>query len=245
MAGATLPPSREVVLGLGVWLIYLVDRLADTHGSHRSEHQAARHVFAADHRVSLRLLTRLIALTLVVGTPCWLTGGEFRSGLCLLALALGYYWLIHCWPGRGWAAYLPKEAAVGGMFGAGTIFFVACRASRVPGAIWLVATFFAAVCFLNCAFITKWERSFRDLREPSSLLNAFPGLTGQLRLACAGAAALALGVSGITATACALPVAASALLLAALDRYETRLSIEVLRIVADLVLFTPLVWLLF
>ncbi len=238
-AGVTLPLSREVVLGLGVWLIYLVDRLADATGSDHFEHRAARHVFSARHRKILRLLTRLIALTLVIFTPRWLTGAEFRSGLCLLSLALGYYWLIHCWPGRSWAAYLPKEAAVGGMFGAGSIFFVACRASHLSASVWLVVALFATVCFLNCAFITKWERDSQDLRERSSLLNSFPGLITRLGVACVVVAVVASVVCVAAATTLAVPVAVSALLLAILDRRESRPSTDALRVAADVVLLTP------
>ncbi len=244
-ADTQLPPSREIVLGLGVWLIYLVDRLADTTGKDRHEHRTARHLFSGARRQLLRPLVMLIAVVLMVATPRWLTGTEFRAGMVLLAFAVGYFWLIHCWPGRGWAAFLPKEAVVGGMFAAGSTFFVVCRSSAFSLAIWLCLALFAAVCFLNCALITKWERNTWDQRERSSLLNSFPRLTAHLGLACAIVAAIALAFAGATERVLTIPVAISALSLAGLDRCAHRLSVDALRVAADLVLLTPLIALVF
>ena len=244
-AGVRLPLSREVVLGLGVWLIYLADRLADSaDGEHRRD-GAARHVFSGDCRNFLQPLTVFVAVVLTICTPRWLPGAEFVAGLGLLALALGYFWLIHGWPGRGWAAYLPKEAAVGGMFAAGSVFFVVCRSSHLPANLWLGSGLFAVVCFLNCALITKWERHVRDLSEQSSLLNSFPWLSARLETACVALAGAALLVASATHSLFAIPVASSALLLAALDRYEGRLCTDALRVLADMVLLVPLLGLVY
>ena len=246
MAGVALPPSREIVLGLGVWLIYLVDRVADARSEHGTRQNTARHVFSGSRQQFLRPLTRLIALALVILTPRWLPGAEFRSGLVLLALALAYYWLIHCCPGRGWAVYLPKEAFVGGMFGVGTAFFVFCQAPSIPAVVWESVALFASACFLNCAYITKWECDPRDRHECSSLLNAFPGLTACLGLASAVIAVLAVAVSLLSSNLVAVPVAVSSLLLAALDLRKGKMSADALRVAADVVLLTPwigLAWL--
>ena len=241
-AGLALPPSREIVLGLGVWLIYLADRLTDTFDKNRCQDGTARHIFSGRRRQLLQPLAWLVALTLAAVTPHWLCGAEFQAGLGLLTLAAGYFWLVHGWPGQGWAAYLPKEAVVGGMFGAGSVFFVACRSAHLSRALCLGVGLFAAVCFLNCALITKWERNARDLRERASLLNAFPRLSARLRFACLALAALALAVSGACASMLAVPVAVSALLLAVLDACETRMSTDALRVLADIVLLTPWLW---
>lgn len=243
VAGVTLPASRGIILGLGVWLIYLADRLADAADNDRSG-SAPRHVFSGDRRWFLQPFALSIALFMMVIAPRWLPGVEFRAGLGLLALALGYFWLIHGRTGRGWAAYLPKEAVVGGMFGAGSVFFVICQAPHLSGTAGLGAGLFAAVCFLNCAFITKWERHARDLRERSSLLNSFPRLSAHLRTACAILAIIALIFSAATTSLFAVPVAASALLLAVLDCCQTRMSSDALRVFADMVLFTPLLGLI-
>ena len=243
-ANVTLPLSREWILGLGVWLIYLADRLADAADERSDGTGAARHVFSSRWRVFLLPLASGVALALTILALGWLPQAEFRSGLCLLALATGYFWLIHCWPDRGWATFLPKEAVVGGMFGAGTIFFVVCRSPRLPTVFWLGSVLFAVVCFFNCALITKWERQPRDLRERSSLLNAFPRLSSRLRSACVVLAMLTLAISTATASGGLLPVAVSALLLAGLDCSQSKLSADSLRVLADIVLLTPVFWLI-
>ncbi len=237
--GITLPVTRAIILGLGVWLIYLADRLADsTDGDHRHG-GAVRHVFSGDRRRILLPLAVLLAVTLAVLAPRWLPAAEFRAGLWLLALATTYFWLVHCWPGRRWAVYLPKEAAVGAIFGAGTAFFVVCRSPRLPAVFWLENGLFAGVCFLNCALITKWERQRLDLREPSSLLNSFPRLSARLGLLGVGLGAASLAVAWIASSPVAVPVAVSALLLAGLDACANRIAAGTLRVLADLVLLTP------
>lgn len=239
VAGITLPGTRAIILALGVWLIYLADRLADSTDSDNRQGGATRHVFSGDRRRVLLLLTALLGITLTTLTPRWLPAAEFRAGLGLLALATGYFGLIHCWPGRRWAAYLPKEAAVGAIFVSGTAFFVVCRSPHLPGVFWLGNGLFAAVCFLNCALITKWERQRWDLRERSSLLNAFPRLSARLGIMGVGVGAASLGVAWTASSPAAVPVALSALLLAGLDTCEGRISRETLRVLADVVLLTP------
>ena len=237
--GTVLPVSREVVLWLGVWLIYLADRLADSARSDGTDGAAPRHVFSGDRRRLLRPLASLVAAALTTLTPCWLPRDEFLAGLWLLASAAGYFWLIHCWPVRGWAGFLPKEAVVGAMFGAGTAFFVVCRSPHLSRAFWLGTGLFGSVCFLNCALITRWERHAHDLHERSSLLNAFPRLSARLGAVAILLAAASLGACWLTDSPVAAPAAVSALLLACLDRRSSRLSADALRVLADLVLLTP------
>ena len=102
---------------------------------------------------------------------------------------------------------------------------------------------FGAVCFLNCALITSWERGLRDRRDPASLLNAFPRLVrrGNLCRLCAltaaGAAVLALAWRAPSL----VPVALAAAALAGLDGGRRHLSADALRCLADAVLLTPCV----
>ena len=236
----SLPPSREVILVLGVWLIYLVDRLADTAGNERRVCGATRHLFSSVHRKFLLPLAATIALTLAGVSLCCLPFTEFRAGLVLLALATGHFWLTHAWPGRGWAAFVPKEAVVGALFSLGSAFFVARRAAHLAGGFWSGIVLFGTLCFLNCALITRWERHAEDLREPSSLLNAFPRFSVRLGSACLLLAAVAM----VSRSVLAVPIALSALSLAALDRCKNRVSLDALRVLADVVLLTPVLLLL-
>ena len=125
------------------------------------------------------------------------------------------------------------------MFTVGTAFFVVNRTGWPNTATLAAYAMFGGLCFFNCAFITRWERNPRDLRETSSLLNAFPCLTAHL-----GAGCLGLGLLAATAVyegheRLFLPILLSALLLVMLDRRKDRLSVNALRVLADAALLTP------
>ena len=240
-AGVRLAWGQDAILGGGVWLIYLVDRLADTATAAPGSHGTARHAFYQRHQPWMRFLAGAIFLGLAWLAPWRLDTRQFVAGLGLLALAGGYFWLVHLRAADGWARVLPKEAFVAGMFALGTMFFVLGQTGIHRPKTLLAGALFGGLCFFNCALITKWERNFADLRHPASLLNAFPRVTAHL---CAGCVCFAL-LAGICTAAgpwqggVFLPLAVSAALLAALDRSNARLSIDALRVFADAVLLTP------
>ena len=240
-AGGRLSWAQEAILGGGVWLIYLADRLADTAAAAPGGHETARHVFYRRHQRGMRLLAVTVFLVLAGLAPWTLDARQFVAGLGLLALAGGYFWLVHRRADGGWARILPKEALVGAMFAAGTLFFVLGRVDVSRSETLLSGGVFGGLCFFNCALITKWERKPSDLRDVTSLLNAFPWITAHLGAGCVCLALLAgIGGSlGHTHGGVILPVIVSAMLLAALDRCRDRFSIDALRVLADAALLTP------
>ena len=243
-AGASLDWRRETVLALAVWLIYLADRLADSRGGACVDHGTARHAFAGTWRTVLGPLAGGIALFLMVATPRWLSTREFWAGLGLLALAGGYFAGVHRWR-RRWTAFLPKEAAVGGLFALGSFLFVGLRLTTGGGLLTAAVAGFAALCFLNCALISRWEKSLRDRRDPASLCNAFPRLTCRLGVACWGLAAGAVGLGWWTRDAALCPLAVSAALLGVLDAARARVSPDARRVLVDAALLSPVIFLLF
>lgn len=241
-AHVPLRPGERTVLGLGVWLIYLADRLADMARERSEDAGTARHAFAAAWRRPLLALGCAVAACLVVLAPGVLPQGEFWSGLGLLGAVGAYFWLIHRGASPGWTRFLPKEAVVGAMFALGTAFFAVWRAIFAAGPLLAGGALFGTVCFLNCALITAWERSLRDRRDPASLLNAFPRLVNRgLAPLCGLTALLALAAAFIENTFLPVPVALAAAGLAGLDRWRHALPANVLRCLADAVLLTPLV----
>ena len=239
-----LLPGERLVLGFGVWLIYLADRQADVARGRPDDTGTARHAFAARWHRPLLVLALVIGAGLVALAPRVLPGGEFCGGLGLLAAATAYFWLVHRGPSPGWTCRLPKEAVVGGMFALGTLFFALCRPARVPASLAAGGVLFGAVCFLNCALITAWERGLRDRRDPASLLNAFPVLVhGGLARGCWLLATLSAALTWHAPVL--LPVALSAVALAILDRWRRHLSANTLRCLADAVLLAPCVCELF
>ena len=233
---------HPLVLGLGVWLIYLVDRLADSLRAVPGDPLTPRHAFHARRRAGLSFLAATAAVSLVLVTPCVLSRAEFLHGLLLLALAGAYAWLIHGRKQQGWTARLPKEAAVGGMFAAGTAFFPWCQGGMDRLDLLAGAALFGGLCFCNCALITVWERHAQDVRNRASLLNAFPRLAGRLGgccLALGGLAGVGVLVSG---SPIFLPLALGGLFLALLDHHQGKIAPDALRVLADVALLTPLLF---
>lgn len=235
--------GERLVLGLGVWWIYLADRLADVSRGRPEDAGTARHAFAARWRRPLLVLVATVTVALVGMAPCVLPAGEFRAGLGLLTAAGTYFWLIHRGPSPGWTRRLPKEAVVGGMFALGTVFFALCLGRPLSATLAAGAALFGVVCFLNCALITSWERGLCDRRDPASLLNAFPGLVndGGLMRGCWLTAVLAAAVALGWGVPLLLPVALAAVALAGLNHWRQYFSADALRCLADAVLLTPCV----
>ena len=240
-AHVPLGPGERAVLGLGVWLIYLADRLADVMRGRPENAETARHAFAAAGQRPLWWLAAGVGVVLVGMAPRMLPGGEFRGGLGLLAAAATYFWLIHRGRPPRWTRRWPKEATVGGMFALGTVFFALGRSSSVPLAV--TVALFGVTCFLNCALITSWERGLGDRRDPASLLNAFPRLVndGGLRHLCVLTALLAAALALEWRTPLLLPVALAAAALACLDGGRRHCSADALRCLVDVVMLTPCV----
>lgn len=246
-AGVALSWREEVILALAVWLIYLADRWADTGSGFSTEQTTARHAFCLRHRPAVGRVAVGLLLLLAVVTPCWLTPPEFFAGLGLLGLAGVYFGLTHRWTRCPWTTIMPKEAAVGGLFALGSSLFVLTRLRAgvfgpPSGTLWLGVGGFAALCFINCALITRWESSPRDLCDPTALFNAFPRVVRFLPVSGVILAAVALALVWQMHATLLLPVAAAASLLVLLDLWRHRFSRDALRVLADIVLLTPLIF---
>lgn len=166
--GTQLAWAQHAILGLSVWMIYLADRLADGLRVAPVQWGAFLHEFSGRHKVVLGALLAAALGTLTLLEPR-LSGKEFPGGVILMAAAAIYFWMIH--GPRGWVSRkVPKEAVVGAMFTVGTRYFLALRV----GPSWLFATrvaLFGVLCFVNCALITRWQRTLHNRRDRFSLLN--------------------------------------------------------------------------
>ena len=237
--GVRLGWFHHAILGLCVWMIYLADRLADSVTAPPEEWGTPRHAFYHRRRRLLGGLLVAAVAALAVLAPSTLNRREFAGGAALLAATAAYFWLMH---GRsGWRAPLPKEAVVGGVFAVGVAFFVAgAGAGGAPGLLGVRTVLFGALCFVNCALISRWERTLRDRRQRSSLINAHPWLVEHLGWCAAGLAALGAAAGwGIGSPLAFAPLALAASGLWALDLARNRIPATALRVLADVALMTP------
>lgn len=243
-AGVRLPAWVPALLALGTWTVYVGDRLLDAHAGLRAgalHRLRERHFFHWRHRgilIPLAVATGAGAAAIIL---VLMPAGIRERNSVLAAAALAYFSGVHSRRrAPAWLApLLSKEFLVGVLFTAGCALptFTRMRLATRGAAFWIMlapVVFFAALAWLNCHAIERWESA----RDPSraarifttSVLLGFMGLLLAVAFAPWQPRAAALIAAG----------AASALLLAMLDRARLSLTPLALRAAADLVLLTPL-----
>lgn len=250
-AGVRLPAWIAASIALAAWSAYISDRLLDARRAFdtgRSDGLRERHFF---HWRCRRILAPLgiasgaLAACLVLAMMP--TAGR-RQGLVVAFAAFVYFAQVHASgpkPGvRRKVQLLFGRAFVRKEFLVGVIFTAACalpawnRAAVHPVALGLAILFFAALAWLNCHAIDRWEEQ-RCAREESGI--AVPACL----LGLAGTAISQALVSHHPRVAeLVLAGGVSALLISSLDRLRGRMTLLALRAVADVVLLTPvaLLW---
>jgi len=245
-AGVTLPRWIPALQALAVWSAYMGDRLLDARSALRAAqpHQLReRHLFHWRHRrifVPLAVASACVcALIVLFLMPA---GARVRNSILAVA-ALLYFTRVHFssaeTPFRPWLPLITKELLVGLLFTAGCVLPSLSRARTANPSIHSIwplagaALFFALLAWHNCHSIECWESSPTHSHRSRIFIHA-------AFLACAGLLlALILGPLQPRAAALVACGAASALLLALLDRSRSRLTPVALRAGADLVLLTP------
>ncbi len=211
-------PLAAILLLATVWLVYAADRTLD---AWRGEVHSPRHEFYRRHwRELLPVWMTVFALAAWAAAER-LPQGLFLHGLILLAAVGVYFGLVHSSILR-----LHKEAAAGVLFALGASL-VAWGKVKTPADVTTILLF-SGLCWMNCIAIQRWEGE--NLNWSASI--------AALVLACAAAALL-----------CAhRPVLGGAELASAfgfllLDRVRPRLSANAVRVLADVALLSPVLFL--
>lgn len=249
-AQVRLPMWIPVFVALAAWAVYIGDRLLDVRSALRAADLSGlreRHWFHHRHRrllVSLAI-TAGIAATGVALTLMPLAARERNS--VLAAAALAYFTRVHSagrWAKMGLKKFSPvlkKELLVGLLFTAACTLPALSRAAPTGGErLWplgAAAALFALLAWLNCHAIELWERSESTLAARILLPACLLGICGLLL-------AWLMEHWAPRTAGLATAGAASASLLAILDRFRNRLTPVALRAAADIALLTPLALLL-
>jgi hypothetical protein len=218
-------PGAEtaILLPVAVWLIYAADRMLD---AWRGSTATPRHQFYQRH---WRAVVPVWVAILAAGTWiawAYLPPMMWSRGLLVASGSAVYLLAVHGAP-RIWRRPGAKEAAVGVVFALG-VSLAAWPMVQTWSDIVAIALF-CLLCWINCTAIEDWEHG---LRARTSVI--------------AGAALVAL-VAVIAlrdhrpVIACA--ETASALGLVALDRWTARLSPDAARVLADVALLSPILFL--
>ena len=254
-AGVRLAAAPATVLGLSVWLAYVADRWIEGWRLQPEQVRTQRHYFYLRHRWPVAALWAA-ALAVDVAVACAdLTRREFWLGAGLLPLVLAYV-ISHQFVHRDRRWRLPKEICVALLLAGGIAAFVAADQTDLnsvgaqarpevalhPGTVPVLAGLFFVLAFANCALISVWERAVDQSHGQISLARQF-AIGPQL-----GRSAAWLALAGGMVAAVAWPAVRSAGLCAAasggallaVDRAQNVLGWEAARVLADVVLLTPL-----
>jgi hypothetical protein len=243
-----LSPSITLLLGLVVWLIYVADRFLDTLIVPSQGTEPVRHRFYRRRRWAF-----LLPFCGIFLLACWIAWTQleprtFRNGVIIM-LAVGFYFfLVHLRRPKG-NARIQKEMFVGILFGLGTCFPVW---ERLPaGRIHLLIPFlvFTELCWLNCAAIeySEWMRLRQhEFNSP----HPWTAWLGRHMILVASATALVtvgIALANPSGSDWMLPVAEtlSAAAFVVLGFAGEKISPDKFRVLMDLALFTPTLFLVF
>jgi hypothetical protein len=235
-----LPRWIPVLLALGTWVAYVGDRLLDARSALRSGNLGPlreRHFFHWHHRRVL-VPSACTAAILAAAIVFFLMPSAVRERNSVLAFAaLAYFSGVHLPRARPKTLALlrSKELVVGVLFTAGCALPVFARMHAVTSSIslWpflILVIFFAALAWLNCCAIDRWESAGRVGVSIAAFALATIGLLSAIGFFFDHPRIFALFLAG----------SASAVLLAFLDRGRNRFTPLALRCLADLVLLTPI-----
>ena len=212
-----LSTSAQIVLGLSVWLTYMADRLFDVAKRSVGQLHSLRHRFA---KRNARVLWTVWSGTLLLNIGIALTGlspQELRNGFILLALCLLYTALNQTLSRR----FFPKELCVALIYAGGVIVFL------LPNpALWKPSIALTLLCLINCLMIGSKETHIDAALEVNSMARLPTQLTLMLKIIC-------VGMLCCLPQAWALPIGLSLGALCILHAYQSRLSTETYRVLAD------------
>jgi len=251
----------ELVLALATWAIYICDRLLDARAGLCEAalvNLRERHYFHWRHR---RVFFALAsgAMALAAGTCLSLLPATLdQRGVVLAAVSVAYFSGVHVRLDkrdrtvRFLTRNLSKELLVAVLFAAGCMLpeWPRTHSLATPKIglwqFWIPGIYFAAVVWLNCWCIERWESA------PTAFAKRKPGIKGPQILTsgacrtailvalCGGLLALLAPASEAQSAALLTAGTATALMLSLLDRLRPRMTPLSLRASADLVMLTPM-----
>lgn len=226
------------VLGASVWLAYAADRFIEGWRLAPEDVRTPRHRFYQRWRGPVAVVWTAVLIADLVVAVTSLTRTEWMVGWALTA-AVATYLLSHQFLHRTSRWRVPKEICVAGLLTGGIAVFLV--ESTPLDALMPPLVLFGALCFVNCVLISSWERDVDRSHQQSSLAlnarqSAWIGWAPWLLALVAAIAATSVPVRTIASC-----TAASALLLAAIDHLQPRMGWRPARVLADLVLLTPVV----
>lgn len=244
----TLPIASRVALFLTAWLIYLIDRLVDSISLPTSSVKTLREAYCLRHKNAWIVLIIMIGLFDVAFVFCRLDYHVLVPGIIVGLIAIVYL-MVNFTFSKLWTAIPLKEVTIGFLFAAGTLLALVphlwlTRSTFDSRPMAVAALMFASLCSLNCMSIAVWERDFDRAHAKHSIATRWRRSDVFVRIFALilAAAALLLGTFKFQPWPLAVCLAISASLLVAV--HFVPVARDERTALADLVLLTPLAWLL-
>lgn len=231
--------ETSAALVLSVWFIYVSDRLLDAL-RWRSDALAPRHRFYRQHwyPFACAAMVGLFALG-------WLCGRIqpllLRNGFVLLGAVIAYFSVVHLGP-PSLRKLWPKEIIVGVIFSLGACLPAWTERPEARSEIVAPALLFATVCVLNCMAIEFWEW-YHYQPTFGAPPHRFTCWVGHRLVPATAFVAIITVLAFASGPALMRPFYLASLLscvaLFCLAWRSERMPVELLRVLADVALFTP------
>ena len=232
-----ITPWVLVVTASCVWMIYCADHVLDVRGG---AIYSARHRFVERH---FRKFVAAFGIVFAAGAVAssrlsaaiWCGGVGVTAVVCLYAL------VVHAGGDRV-RRYWPKEFVIATVFAAGSSV-ATWTAGEAAQRAWPAIALFAALCTLNCTAVDCWEW------EVNRVISRYPHrFTRWVARHFEAVAILVMTCAVLDAWSspnrAVLAILGSTVLLIAIGRVRTSVSPEAARLLADVALLTPLLFLL-
>jgi len=235
-----------LLLGMSVWLAYAGDRWIEAWSLNEGTVQTHRHGFALRWRWPLFTLWCGVLLCALVIAFRTLTKTEWSASLTMLALTLAYL-LSHQWLHRAHLWRLPKEICVAIIVTCGAALYPATLGPGSLPVLMIPVLSYSLLALCNCSLISLWEREVDTIHRRQSLAlqhRAIAGVIGFAPWTLCGACIIGSLVSKSTIRPLLVAAALGAALLGLVHLRHGSLGRMKSRVLADLVLLTPLLLLL-
>ncbi len=243
ISGADLPWFIHLILGLSTWCIYLADRIIDV-SPKRHQATTSRHRFTQRHIRGLIAILIIVSICNLVLIIQYLPQKLLITGLITLGL-IGIYYLIRLTQLTNIITLIPREVMCGMLFALGCAIAPHAYATHpwiITPTLFIPIILFGMVCSSNCILISLWEKEADSIASDPSIMtthsNFIPYLSSTLTCLTAASTTLAYFFHWQAL----LSVALSAILLRLALHHQNRISPLNLRVLADAVLLTPLIF---
>ena len=242
--GIEFPPVFHLILGLSAWCIYLADRLYDVFTGKNPENGTDRMKFTFRnfrYLVATLVIAASVNLFLIIQhVPTHL----ILSGLATASLLAIYYAFRFKCASRI-KAIIPREILCGMLFSLGCAITPHAFGAGHPQAFWLAVASFGIVCSAACILISVWERDEDLASNDSSIATEHSRVGRHMSLALPLLALLCIPAALSGNWKIYASVAASAIALLLMLGLQEKLSKQLLRVLADAILLTPLIFIWF